>query len=123
MLNRLEFIEKLYNGLSVTEACKKVGITNPTGYEWLKKWNGRGYFGLFPEYNYQKNVFDENDYTVINLELLKIKKVTVNNTKEIIIDNFGRTLSDSQIRNILKKLDYEYKQLLEEYQKKDNSTS
>jgi len=46
VLNRLHFINYLYNECSVPEASKKFGITKQTGYIWLERWNEGGYKGL-----------------------------------------------------------------------------
>jgi putative transposase len=51
VLNRLHFINQLYNGCSVPEASEKLGITKQTGYIWLERWNEDGYEGLIPRFS------------------------------------------------------------------------
>lgn len=51
VLNRLYFINQLYNGCSVPEASEKLGITKQTGYIWLERWNEEGYEGLIPRFS------------------------------------------------------------------------
>jgi len=46
--NRLLFINQLYLGDTVPEACERLCISNQTGYEWLEAWNKGGYEGLKP---------------------------------------------------------------------------
>ena len=46
ILKRLLFINQLYLGDSVPEACERLCISHATGYEWLKAWNENGYEGL-----------------------------------------------------------------------------
>ena len=36
--------------MSVEEAAELVGVTEATGYVWLKRWNSRGYEGLIPDF-------------------------------------------------------------------------
>lgn len=48
--NRLLFINQLYLGATVPEACERLCISNQTGYEWLEAWNRKGYEGLKPEF-------------------------------------------------------------------------
>lgn len=50
VLNRLHFMNYLYNGCSVPEASEKLGITKVTGYNWLERWNKDGYEGLIPRF-------------------------------------------------------------------------
>jgi transposase len=45
-VNRLHFIQQMYKGHSVQEACLILGIPRRTSYNWLKKWNEEGLAGL-----------------------------------------------------------------------------
>jgi putative transposase len=45
ILERLYFIRFLYKRDTIKEACERIGITEPTGYSWLKAWNDSGYKG------------------------------------------------------------------------------
>jgi putative transposase len=51
ILERLYFIRFLYKGDTIKEACERIGITEPTGYSWLKAWNDSGYKGLEPHFS------------------------------------------------------------------------
>jgi len=51
ILERLYFIRFLYKGDTIKEACERIGITEPTGYNWLKAWNDSGYKGLEPHFS------------------------------------------------------------------------
>src|SRR5512136_842477 len=46
ILERLYFIRFLYKGDTIKEVCERIGITEPTGYSWLKDWNDSCYKGL-----------------------------------------------------------------------------
>ena len=50
VLQRLIFINDLYNGKSVPEASKDVGVVKAIAYEWLRRWNESGYEGLIPRF-------------------------------------------------------------------------
>ncbi len=50
ILKRLYFIKFRYEGESVQEASKKIGITKRIGYIWQERWNKEGYRGLIPQY-------------------------------------------------------------------------
>lgn len=113
ILKKLEFIEELYNKTSVSDACNKFGISDPTGYKWLDKWNNKAYLGLFKESKYKfDEVLDDDDLNIINLELTEIDEVTLNHAKNIISDNYGRILEDSEIKRLLNELGYTEKMLL-----------
>ena len=47
-LKRLYFIKCRYQGSSVTEASKNVGVTKMVGYYWQESWNREGFSGLTP---------------------------------------------------------------------------
>jgi putative transposase len=51
VLERLYFIRHLYSGDTIKEACEKIHITEPTGYNWLDLWNTQGYAGLVPKFS------------------------------------------------------------------------
>jgi|Deesub1362A_J573_1020465.scaffolds.fasta_scaffold01180_17 hypothetical protein len=36
--------------MSIGEAAELAGITKPTGYTWIKRWNSKGYEDLIPEF-------------------------------------------------------------------------
>jgi len=46
VLQRLYFIKYRYEGVSVEESSKRVGISKPVAYIWQNRWNQEGYDGL-----------------------------------------------------------------------------
>ena len=46
ILQRLYFIKHRYDGASVDEASRLVGVAKPVGYAWQQRWNESGYEGL-----------------------------------------------------------------------------
>ena len=51
VLNRLHFMNYLYQGYNVPEASEKLGITKQTGYIWLERWNEDCYDGIIPHFS------------------------------------------------------------------------
>ena len=43
---RLEFVQLVLAGVSMTEACRRFGISRPTGYKWLERFTAEGLAGL-----------------------------------------------------------------------------
>lgn len=50
VLQRLYFVKHRYEGASVDEAAKLVGISKPVAYQWQERWNQEGYEGLKPRF-------------------------------------------------------------------------
>ncbi len=51
VLQRLYFVKHRYEGASVDEAAKLVGISKPVAYQWQERWNQEGYEGLKPRFS------------------------------------------------------------------------
>jgi len=100
VLNRLHFMNYLYDGCSVPEASEKLGITKQTGYIWLERWNKDGYEGLTPRFaggrpskltNQEKNQLKEilkerDDWTTKEVRnLIKDKFNVEYSLKQVII--------------------------------------
>ena len=63
ILDRLIFIEKMFELDDVQLASKSVGVAPSTGYEWLKRWNEEGLNELIPKYDGGKPAkLSEEDY-------------------------------------------------------------
>lgn len=46
MEQRLAFVELVVSGVSVSEACRRFGISRPTGHKWLERYRYGGFEGL-----------------------------------------------------------------------------
>ena len=106
-VNRLHFIQQLYNGHSVREACSILNIPVTTGYNWLKKWNIEGPNGL----NHKKGAGRPTFLT--KTQMKEVDEFIRNNdslgTKDVhyfIQKRFGIDYSLKQVRFIIKKLEY-----------------
>ncbi len=109
ILDRLIFIEKMFELDDVQLASKSVGIAPSTGYEWLKRWNREGLSGLMPKYDGGKpSKLSEEDYRRLDEILEKIPNLTTDIVSEILKSEFGVVFSDRHISRILKRLNYAY---------------
>jgi putative transposase len=109
ILDRLIFIEKMYELDDVQLASKSVGIAPSTGYEWLKRWNKEGLNGLIPKYDGGKpSKLSDEDYNKLDEILEKIPNLTTDIVSDLLKSRFGVEFSDRHISRILKKLNYTY---------------
>jgi len=109
ILDRLIFIEKMYELDDVQLASKSVGIAPSTGYEWLKRLNIEGLDGLIPKYDGGKPFkLSEDDYRKLDEMLEKISNLTTDIVSDLLKSRFGVEFSDRHISRILKRLNYTY---------------
>jgi len=102
VLKRLYFIRYLYRGISVEGAADLVGVTKATGYEWLKRWNSKGYEGLIPELGGGRPAKLTKEQKEELKEMLKERVWTTKEVQELIEEEFGVSYSSWQVRRILK---------------------
>ena len=105
-VNRLHFIQQLYEGHSVQEACEILKMPRRTGYNWLKKWNEGGLEGL----NHAKGAGRPSFITDDQLKEVDefIRSNDSLGTKDVyyfIKDKFGVDYSLKQVRRIINKLE------------------
>lgn len=105
VLKRLYFIRFLYQGCVIEEASEKLGITMPTAYEWLKRWNKSGYDGLVPNFNGgPKPKLSEEELEVLK-NLLKHKDDwKLKEVRKLIKEQFGVEHSEMHVWRIMVKL-------------------
>ncbi|MBC2706644.1 MAG: transposase [ANME-2 cluster archaeon] len=105
VLNRLYFIRFLYQGYVIEEASEKLGITMPTAYEWLKRWNKAGYDGLVPNFNGgPKPKLSEEEIEILK-NLLKHKDDwKLKEVRKLIKEQFGVEHSEMHVGRIVVKL-------------------
>ena len=105
VLNRLYFIRFLYHGDAIEKASEKVGITVPTAYEWLKRWNKSGYKGLLPHFSGgPKPKLNEEEIDKL-MNLLKSKDGwKLKEVKKLIKEQFGVDHSEMHVWRIMVKL-------------------
>ena len=105
VLKRLYFIRFLYQGYVIEEASEKIGITLPTAYEWLKRWNKSEYDGLIPHFSGgPKPKLSEEEIEILK-NLLKTKdNWKLKEIRKIIKEQFGVDHSEMHIWRIMVKL-------------------
>ena len=98
ILDKLNFINYRYQGYTVDEASKKIGITKRVGYIWQERWNKDGYEGLKPKYHGGK----ASKLTPENLKKLEhiLKEDNITDAKQIrqiIKEEFNIIFSDKHV--------------------------
>jgi putative transposase len=105
VLNRLHFMNYLYNGCSVPEASEKLGITKVTGYNWLKRWNEDGYEGLIPRFaGGRPSKLTDQEKNQLKEILKKRDDWTTKEIRNLICQRFEVEYSLKQVRIILRNL-------------------
>ncbi len=103
VLQRLIFINDLYNGKSVPDASKDVGVVKAIAYEWLRRWNESGYEGLIPRFAGGKPGKLSKDQKEELKSLLEAKDLWyLGDIVDLIKTKFNVEYSERQVRRILK---------------------
>jgi len=96
ILDRLIFIEKMFELDDVQLASESVGIAPSTGYEWLERWNKEGLNGLIPKYDGGKpSKLSEEDYKKLDEILAGTPNLTNDIVSDILKSEFGVEFSDT----------------------------
>ena len=104
MLKRLLFVKYRYDGDSVKEAAKRIGITKMIGYIWQRRWNKDGYRGLIPRYARKgPSKMSEEQRNELK-DKLKDGQYTTARVRNIIRNEFGIEYTMKQVWVILKKM-------------------
>ena len=103
ILQRLIFINDLYEGKSIPSAAKHVGVVRTIAYEWLERWNESGFDCLIPRFAGGKPSKLAEDQKKDLKALLEVKDLWyLNDIVELIKTKFGVEYSERQVRRILK---------------------
>lgn len=103
VLQRLIFINDLYEGKSVPSAAKHAGVVKSIAYEWLRKWNESGYEGLIPRFAGGKPSKLSGEQKSDLMALLKAKDLRyLGDIMDLIKSRFGIEYPERQVRRILK---------------------
>jgi len=106
-VNRLHFIQQLYKGHSVREACSILNIPVTTGYNWLKKWNEEGPDGLDHKKGAGRPTFlTENQMKQLDEFIENNDSLGTKDVHYFIQKKFGIDYSLKQVRFIINKLEY-----------------
>jgi len=109
ILQRLYFIKHRYDGKSVEEASRLVGVAKPVGYDWQERWNESGYDGLIPRYaGGRPSKLSDHQKEKLQL-LLKDKDVWTTDEVRLLISNeFSVEYTLKQVRIIAKNFGMKY---------------
>ena len=108
VLKRLLFVKYRYDGYSVEEAARRIGITKMMGYTWQRRWNQDGYRGLMPRYARKGPSKMSVEQRNALKEKLKNGQYTTAQVKSIIREEFGIEYTMKQVWAILKKMGMRY---------------
>jgi len=109
LLQRLCFIMALYEGDSVKEASRKVGVVKSTGYNWLHRWNDDGLEGLRPDFGGGRPPKLSYKAREKLREALEEKHCwTTREAGRLIREEYGVEYSMSHLRRILRVLGMRY---------------
>ncbi len=105
ILRRLYFIRFRYEGDSIQEASKKIGITKRVGYIWQDRWNMEGYQGLIPRYAGGRPSKLTDQQKVQLKQMLKQKDSwTSREVRDLMIKEFNVSYTIKQVLEIAKKM-------------------
>jgi putative transposase len=105
VLKILFFIQDLYYGLSVPEACEKHNISKETGYKYARVWRTEGINGLIPKYgDGRPSKLNENELLLVKNEIRVGKIHDVDDLVNFILSNFKVNHSKSWCYEFLRDL-------------------
>ena len=103
VLKRLYFVRYRYDGDSVEEAAKKVGVTKMVGYQWQDRWNRDGVEGLVPRFaGGRPSKLGEKQKKVLIAYLKERDDWKTDEVRGFILEEFGVDYTPKQVRVILK---------------------
>ena len=109
ILKRLYFIKYRYQGSSVAEASKNVGVTKMVGYYWQESWNREGFNGLTPRFAGGKpSKLSAEKKIELRSILEKRDDWTTDEVKKMIKVRFGVEYGIKHVRKMLKKMGMHY---------------
>lgn len=123
VLKRLLFINQLYLGASVPEACERMCISEQTGYEWLAKWNEDCRKGLDPEFGGGRPPkLTDGEKENLKQKLASKPNWLTSEVKALIKKDFGIIYSIRHVIRILRSFGMHYaKPYPQDYRKPDNA--
>ncbi len=105
ILRRLYFIKFRFEGDSIQEAAKKIGITKRIGYIWQGRWNEERYKGLIPRYaGGRPSKLTDQQKAELERMLRQKDAWTSREVRDLIIKEFGVTYTIKQVLEIAKKI-------------------
>lgn len=104
ILKRLYFIRYRYEGVSVEEAAKLVGISKPVAYQWQERWNIDGQNGLKPRFaGGSPSKLSNEQKEKLKILLNEKENWSTKEIKELILKEFAVQYTHKQVLVIRKK--------------------
>lgn len=99
---RITFVRMRYNGFSIEECSKSLGITQRTCYNFQNEWNAKGKESIVPRTSTGANPKLSQEEVREIRHVIKDNSFTVKETAEYIRNNTDTKLSENQIRRIFR---------------------
>lgn len=123
VIQRLYFVKYRYEGVSVEEASKRVGISKPVAYIWQDRWNKEGYDGLKPKFaGGSPSKLTDIQKKQLSEMLKKRDDWATEEVREFISNKFEVVYTSKQVRVILRSFGMKLaKPYPRNYRKPDNA--
>ena len=123
VIQRLYFVKYRYEGVSVEEASKRVGISKPVAYIWQDRWNKEGYDGLKPKFaGGSPSKLTDIQKKQLSEMLKKRDDWATEEVRELISNKFEVVYTSKQVRVILRSFGMKLaKPYPRDYRKPDNA--
>jgi putative transposase len=108
VLKALYFVRYRYEGQSVEEAGKLVGISKNNAYIWQERWNESGYDGLIPRFAGGKPSKLSDEEKLDLKERLSSGSYTTEEVREMIYAICSVEYTSKQVRVIMRKMGLNY---------------
>jgi len=108
VLKALYFVRYRYEGKSVEEAAKLVGVSKNNAYIWQERWNESGYDGVIPRFAGGKPSKLSDEQKLDLKERLSSGIYTTEEVREMIQTRFGVEYTSKQVRIIMRKMGLNY---------------
>ena len=108
VLKALYFVRYRYEGKSVEEAARLVGISKNNAYIWQERWNVSGYEGIIPRFAGGKPSKLTEEQKSDLKERLNSGSFTTEEVREMIQTNYGVEYTSKQVRVIMRKIGLNY---------------
>jgi putative transposase len=108
VLKALYFVRYRYEGKSVDEAARLVGVSKNNAYIWQEKWNESGYDGIMPRFAGGKPSKLSEEQKLDLRERLSSGSFTIEKVREMIQTNYGVEYTSKQVRIIMRRMGLNY---------------
>lgn len=109
IVQRLCFVKNLYEGDTIGEAARRVGVSQPTGGRWADRWNEDALDGLAPDWGGGRPPkLDEDERAKLRDLLEADEPWTTQEIRHLVQEEFGVTYHPNYIHEVLRSFDMHY---------------